>query len=157
MRRSLWTTVLVTVLLLVLAGNLSTRWPASWTPAWGPLADAARDQGEAAWLWLRTPLGTATGASVLAWLSGLTFGLSVTRRRDRFAAVLREVRRGRATARIARRTRLSQDAVRALLHAGGGTVRPPRLEEASGAEGPALPRGLRPTTGVAGTRWSASA
>jgi len=158
MRRTIWMAVLVTVLLLVLAGNLSSRWPSSWNAAWGPLAEAAREQGEAALRWLRTPVGTATGAALLAWLSGFTFALSLTRRRDRFSAVLREVRRGHATARIARRMQLSQDAVRALLHPGRGTDRLPRpLEEASGPEGFVLPRRFRPAASAPGARWRESA
>ncbi len=133
MRRTLWIAVLVTASLLILAGNLPARWPASWGLAWGPLAGAARRAAEAA----------------LAWLSGLTFVLSV-RRADRYASVLREVRRGRATARIARRSRLSQDAVRALLHPARTASRLPQLgEEASGPEGFVLTPSLRRPVGAA--------
>ncbi len=157
MRRTMWMAVLATALLLILAGNLHARWPASWAVAWGPLAESVRVQAGAASDWLRTPVGTAAAASLLAWLSGLTFGLSV-RRRDRFAAVLREVRRGRATARIARRSRLSQDAVRALLHPARTACRLPQLgEEASGPEGFVLTPSLRRPAAAAGARWSESA
>jgi len=149
MRRTMWIAVLVTASLLILAGNLPARWPASWSLAWGPLAAALRRTADAALAWLRTPVGTAAAAAALAWLSGLTFGLSV-RRADRYASVLREVRRGRATARIARRSRLSQDAVRALLHPARAASRLPQLgEEASGPEGFVLTRHLRQPVGAA--------
>jgi len=177
MRRKLWTSVLVTVVLLVLAGNLPGRLPPSWRVAaaalWDGLVaqvpvlwDAAVVTGSVVWdgllarlpaliQWLQTPAVEVGAAAVLAALAGALFALAlVSRRRDPFRTVVREMRGGRPVARVARRTRLAQDAVRSLLHPDRARRRRTRRrEEPSRPEGltPRDRRGPTPATGA--MRW----
>ena len=181
MRRKLWTPVIVTVALLVLMGNLPGRLPTSWLVAGSALRDdllarlpalwdgilvagsALRDDLVARlpslWLALQTPAVAVGAAAALAALAGALFALAlVSRRRDPFRTVIREVRGGRHVASVARRTRLAQDAVRTLLHPDRVERRRPRR---SRKEAP-VPEGLTPRNGrgqapvANGMRWVVS-
>jgi len=178
MRRKLWTAVLVTVVLLAVAGNLPGRLPSSWlgfgsalwegivasTPVlWGAIVVAGSTLRDdlvarlpALVLMLQTPAFAVSAAAFLAALAGACFALGlVSRRRDAFRSVVGEVRGGRPIARVARRTRLAQDAVRTLLYPDRARRRPSRRrrEEPSMPEGsaPRNGRGQRPLAG--GMRW----
>jgi hypothetical protein len=166
MRRKLWTSVLATVALLALAGNLPGRLPASWLDAasalwagvvartpvlWASVlvAAAALREGLVARLpdlvaVLQTPAYAVGAAAFLAALAGALFTLALgCRRRDPFKAAVREARGGRPLARVARRTRLAQDAVRTLLHPDRAQRRRSRRRR----EEPSVPAGLTPWKG----------
>ena len=167
MRRKTWTAVLVTVVLMVVAGNLPGRLPPSWLVAGSALWDGLVVAGSALWdglvarlpalvRQLQTPAVTVGAAAFLAVLAGALFTLAlVCRRRDPFRMVIREVRGGRHIARVARRTRLAQDAVRTLLHPG----RTARRRSRRGREEPSVPEGFAPRNGrrqkpaADGMRW----
>jgi hypothetical protein len=116
MNRSTWSAVLVTAVVLAGAGIASRM---SWQDVFalarrgGSLLEALR----AAWLSLAFPARAAAGAGVGL---GCAAALLVAghRRRPRRLAV-RLLRRGGGTARIARRTRMAQDALRLLLRSEG--------------------------------------
>lgn len=84
--------------------SLRLALPAAWSTGPAPWAPAA------------------AGVASLLLAGGAGFLLS-RRQRDRRGLVLRLARRGRATVRIARRTRMAQDAVRTLLHPDFGAPR----------------------------------
>lgn len=178
MRRKLWTAVLVTVVLMVAAGNLPGRVPSSWLVAGSALWDGiirhlpvswervlvAGSSLRAAWIAslpallrvLQVPAVAVGGVAILAALAGALFTLALAcRRRDPFQFVVREVRRGRDIASVARRARLAQDAVRTLLQPG----RTERRRSRRRREEPSVPEGLTPrigrgrTTAAGGMRW----
>jgi hypothetical protein len=178
MRRKLWTAVLVTVALMVLAGNLPGRLPSSWLAAGSALWDGIVARTPVLWdgvvaagsmMWdglvarlpaltlaLQTPAVAVGVAASLAALAGALFTLAlVSRRRDAFKTVVREVRGGRRIAVVARRTRLAQDAVRTLLHPDRAARRRPRRrrEEPSVAEGLTPRNGRGRTPAASGMQW----
>lgn len=156
MRRKLWTAVLVTTLLLVIAGTLPARLPSSWLVAAGSaVRDDVAARLPAVLAQLETPAVALAASALLAASAGALFALAlVRRRRGSFRIVTREVRGGRSIARVARRTRLAQDAVRTLLHPGRAARPRPRHRE-----GLSAPEGLTPRNGgwrtpaTDGMRW----
>ena len=116
MSRSTWSAVLVTAIVLAGAGIASRM-------SWQDVAALARQGGSlletlrAAWLSLGSPAraAVAAGAGLAFAAALLAAGRGASPRR----VAIRMLRRGGGTPRIARRTRMAQDALRILLRSEG--------------------------------------
>ena len=158
MRRKLWSAVLATTLLLVAGGTLPARLPAGWLPA---LEAAARREAALVLpvllVALRTPAAVLCGTALLAAGAGASLSLALARRRrDPFRLVVRAARGGRPLARVARRARLAQDAVRTLMAPGrAARRRSGRREGIAAPEGTASRNRRLPPQAGPGMRWVA--
>ncbi|HVP14712.1 MAG TPA: hypothetical protein VMS88_04150 [Terriglobales bacterium] len=143
MRWRIWVPVLVVTVVLASAGALTLRRPQAWpaastraTALAARLAARLAPRAAVAMAAARGPAGRVSGAVALAVLSGWAFALGLAHaRRDPLRGVLRELQRGTAAPRLARRTGLAQDALRTLLdpRVAGGRQR----RRAEGSSAPA--------------------
>lgn len=157
MKRSVWVAVIVTVGLLAVASLVGN--PAGWSVprlSWAEFARAGAWVrlwlAEHSWQMPELPLAAIAWASLLCGAAAFGIALSLLApRRARRPRVLRLARDGWSSERIARQTRLPQDAVRSLLQPGvaratqrkearqqlpfGRTVRPLTLPTRVGLDG----------------------